>query len=315
MKAKILISILAVALVCGCVVPGLPEITPVVGAGRGLEITSFTAEPSTIFSGATVRVIMEVENQGGSTVPKEDSLVYLTGSNVDFGSSSDMVWHDGSEYDHLKDMKAADVVRGLPADTDRVMWSLESPTLPPGQTRTDTFIGRIYEEYETAAHGSIWVYTETEADAARAAGRGMNKATFTYTTGPIGLEVSVQPDPVVMYGGENSFSLYIKLTNLATGTIYKSNAVTYTEASEDITLTQDDLNLVDIDLTTTGDLTIANTEDCEGEQELIAGKSTTIVCDLDIAGNVATFKSFPVDVSVKYGYYTQATATVTVQGR
>ena len=306
-------TILAIVLVSACTIPGLewpfgnggalPGVT-----GLGLEMTSFTAEPSTVFSGSTVRLIMETENKGGTTVEDSEALIYLTGSNFDD-------WSDTSPlYDHFdKDMKAQDVVRGVPADTKRFSWSLTAPTLPSGQTRTDTFIGRIYHEYETSALGSIWVYSETEAEAARAAGRQMYSPSFTYTKGPVGVYVSVSPDPVVLYSEGDSFTINIKISNLAAGTIYSPGAVTYASGSENIALEADEINRVDVDIT--ADSELSGYTDCEGtDEELIAGRDLTLVCDLTppLPG---TFKSYSFDVKVSYGYYTERTATVTVQGR
>lgn len=312
MNPKIYASaiILATLLVSGCVIPGLewpfgPTPTPGV-TGLGLEMTSFTAEPSTAFSRSTIRVIMETENKGGTTVENSEALVYLTGSNID-------EW-DGEKYDHFgKDMKAEDVVRGIPADIKRFSWSLTAPNLTAGQTRSDIFIGRIYHEYETSARGSIWVYSETEAEAARAAGRQMYSPSFTYTKGPVGVQISVSPDPVVLYTSGDSFTVNIKISNLAAGTIYSPGSVIYTSGSEDIGLTAEQINRVDVDIT--ADSELSGYTDCEGtDQELIAGRDLTLVCDLTppIPG---TFKSYSFDVTVSYGYFTEKTASVTVQGR
>jgi len=349
MRAKILISVLAIALVSGCVIPGLPEVTPGIGAGRGLEITSFTVEPSPVFSGASVRVIMETANQGGTTVDIGEALAYLTGSNFDDWSGAAVGDCAGFTYngtsgncadqqagctdpaaeddpcegtypiegvssfkDFDKQMKAEDVVRGIPASTDRFTWSLKAPALAAGQTRSDIFIGRIYHEYETSARGSIWVYPETEAEAARAAGRQMYSSSFTYSKGPVGVQVSVSPDPVVLYEGDNSFTVYVKISNLASGTIYSPGAVIY--AANDISLTVDEINRVDVAVETSTDL--SGYADCEGiDQELIAGRDLTLVCEVKISSTPDTFKSYTFDVTVSYGYYTERTATVTVQGR
>ena len=56
---------------------------------------------------------------------------------------------------------------------------------------------------------------------------------------------------------------------------------------------------------------------CSGPQELVAGRETTLVCDVGIktGSTPETFKSYPLNVTVSYGYYTEKTASVTVQGR
>lgn len=323
MKLKILISLLAVIAVAGCTIPGIPGVTtqPIMGTGNGLEITSFTAEPDTLYSSSTVRIIMEVENKGETTVPTTSSIAYLTGSNIEFSSSpsSNMVWHDTSQYQTLKEMKSQDVVRGISGSTDRVTWTLTAPTISRGQTRVDSFIGRLYCDYKTTSQGSVWVYSESEAEAARTAGRTMEKSSFTSSKGPVGLDVSVQPDPVILYPGDTTFSINIKITNLATGTIYLPGNITYNTGTSGKALVSDALNKVKLNITMQSNKLSITTTECQGyqEQELVAGKPTTIICDFNITEDLSslTFKSYPIAVSIDYGYFTERTASVTVQGK
>lgn len=322
MKFKILISILAIVLVAGCTIPGieLPTGTSFMG-GSGLEITEFTAEPNPVYSGSRVRVTMSIQNSGGSTVNTSKGLVYLTGSNVQLGctgTSCNLYWiaNDGKDETQplTREMKPADVVKGTSADLATFTWSVTAPSVTAGQTRTDTFYGRTYCDYSTGVNGNIWVYTEGEADAAKASGRAINKASFTSTSGPVGLGVTVSPDPVILYtGGDKTFSLYIKIKNLATGTIYRYNKLNY--ASNNVTIDSADYNQVYIDLSydTTA---LKNTTSCIGDQELPANKETTLVCEFNITDpSSITLKSYPISITAKYGYYTERVATVTVQGK
>jgi len=323
MKTKILISILAIVAAAGCSIPGVPGMGPGTsfGGGQGLEITSFTAQPETLFSGSTVRVIMEIQNMGGTTVPSASSIAFLTGSNIEFAASrsTPLVWlgSNGGAYQTVKEVKAEDVVRGLSAGTDRISWTLASPLLTAGQTRTDTLIGRLYSEYQSNAFGSVWVYGETDVDAAKASGRPLEKSSFTYTKGPVGVEVTAQPDPVIIYGNEKTFSMYIKVTNLQTGTIYQTKNITYDTTTTNKNLIAEALNKVFVNITKPPDTTlnITNKPDCLGYQELVAGRPTTIVCDFNITETFTSYKSYPLSVTINYGYYTEKQATVTVQGR
>jgi len=320
---KILISLLAIVLVAGCTIPGfdLGGTTTIGTSGKGLEITTFTAEPTPVYSNARVRVTMEIENDGGTTVNKGKALSYLTGSNVGLGSGDDRYWRSSDysvdkEYKTFtRDMRAADVVKGTSADTSRFTWSLIAPVIPAGQTRTDTFYGRTYCDYTTGVNGNVWVYTEGEADAAKASGRSLNAASFTSTAGPVGLSVKVSPDPVIYYSdttdGE-TFSLYITVSNLASGTIYQTG-LDYT--STPFTITDTQYNIVTVSVDPASGLTITNSADCQGPQELPAGKSTTLVCDFTISTPPATFQSYPITITADYGYFTERFATVVVQGK
>jgi hypothetical protein len=310
MKAKILLSVLSIVLVAGCVGIELPGgVSTAVGAGNGMEITSFTAEPTSVFSDASVRVTMEIENRGGHTVPADDALIYLTGAS--FTEWTD----DGANaiYELItKEMRAEDVVRGVAASTDRWTTSLSAPELDAGQTSSYIFIGRLYSDYQTSSSGNIWVYSETEAEAARAAGRTIYTPSFTYTKGPVGLSISVSPTPVVIYDEDDTITVYIKVSNLASGTIYDPDV---SIGVGDVGLTMDDINIVNVDVQSDLSFAAGNDADsCYGEQELVAGRDLTLICEFDV-GAVETFQSFPISVDVTYGYYTERTASVTVQGR
>ncbi|MBN2203384.1 MAG: hypothetical protein JW700_04350 [Candidatus Aenigmarchaeota archaeon] len=312
MKTKLLLTVLSIVLVAGCVDLDMNSISggSVTGSGRGLEMTSFTAEPSSVFSGSSVRLMMEVENLGGTNVDAGDSVVYITGSNFDD-------WNDGSSavFESLKDMRAQDVVRGVPASTDRVTATLTAPDLEPGQTRNDVFIGRVYHDYKTSANGNIWVYSEAESEASREAGRSLDAPSFTYTKGPVGIAVSVSPTPIILYDeGENSFTAFITISNLASGTIYAPGSLNYD--SNSVQLTMDQMNRVDVDVVPDSGLNILSSEDCEGQDlELVAGRDLVLVCDIEVNDDVPTFESFSFDVTVSYGYYTEERASVTIQGR
>jgi hypothetical protein len=319
---KILISLLAIVLVAGCTIPDLSNLggTTTIGtSGKGLEITTFTAEPTPVYSNARVRITMEIENQGGTTVNRTKALSYLTGSNVNLGSGDDKYWRSSTDTEYkpfTRDMRAADVVRGTSADTARFTWSLTAPVIPAGQTRTDTFYGRTYCDYTTGVNGNVWVYTEGEADAAKTSGRAMNRASFTSTSGPVGLGVKVSPDPVIYYsdtsGGE-TFSLYITVSNLASGTIYERGK-DYSSTPFSINDTQYNQVWVSVDYDDVV-LDLLNSPDCQGKQELPAGKSTTLVCDFAISNAPTTFQSYPITIDADYGYFTERSATVTVQGK
>ena len=325
MKLKILIPILAIVFVAGCTIPGLDSLglggTTLLG-GNGLEIVTFTAEPTPIFSGSAVRITAEIENKGGTTVNNSSALVYLTGSNIDIGNTNGDYWYgketkDRQSIRHFsKEMKPENVVRGTPADIERLYWSLVAPTITPGQTRLDTFILRVYNEYSSGANGNIWVYTNAEAEATRAAGRALRTSSFTTVSGPIAVNVRLTPSAIVLYENENQFTFNIEITNTQSGTIYKSGSIPLgTNNPNDLSLDADtELNHVTVDVDTNGVLQIS---ECTSEQEIFGGRSMTLVCEVTIptSSTPATFRSYPVNVKVNYGYYTEREASVTVQGK
>ena len=320
MKAKILMLVLTTVLVAGCVgidIPGAGGLA--VGAGNGLEIISFTAEPTTVYSGRTVRVVAEVENRGGTIVPDNSAIIYLTGSNIDLADTDGTYWYgrdieDRAQIKLIPSMEPENVVRGTPADIERFDWSLTAPNLTPGQTRQDTFIVRVYNEYSSGVNGNIWVYTESEAEATKAAGRSLETSAFTPVQGPVGVSVRVNPNPVILYDGENEITFNIDITNNAQGTIYYNTGMVYSAAASLALSADDHLNRVNVIVEAPE---FGDDMDCEGVQEIFGGRSLTLVCEATInSGKIpTTFKSYLVNVIVEYGYYTQREATVTVQGK
>jgi hypothetical protein len=320
MNKTILLATIAVLLVAGCTAPTgtqwpWQQITTTAIGGAGMVISDFVADQSTIYGGSTDRIMITVKNAGGYDVTTDKSLVYLTGSAISLGGDDKIYWTSGTETSLFKHftstMKSTDIVKGTEADERTITWSLKAPNIT-AQTRADLFIGRVYYDYQTAVTGTVWVYSQSESDAARAAGRTLNKATFSSTSGPVALIAKISPDPVVLATGENSFTLTIKVSNVGSGVLYKTGGVTYTLGSENIELTTDELNRVDIGISAPG-MTLGS--GCTGEQELIGGKDLTLSCDITITTPPTTFQGFPITITADYGYFAERTASVTVQRR
>jgi hypothetical protein len=324
MKFKILISLLAIVLVAGCTIPGIPNILPgggTITGGNGLAITSFTAQPTPVYSGGTVRVTAEFQNPGGTTVNSGSSLVYLTGTDVSLGNTSGSYWYgknqssnDANEIRYFaKNMTTANVVKGTPAVTDRIVWNLVAPNITTGQTRQDTFIVRVYSGYSSGVNGNIWVYSDSEAQATKSAGRTPETSSFTSISGPVAADIKLSPDPIILYSGDTSFTFNIDITNTATGSIYTKTITYSTAAASDLSLNPDtELNWVNVAVDGGG----LGITDCTGPFQILGGKSMTLTCTASVPNpTTLTFKSFPINVNVTYGYYMQNEATVTVQGK
>ena len=321
MRIKILLALVSVVLVAGCTnvnIPGLDGLNlggTQVGTARGLEITSFTADPTTVYSGSKVRVAMNVQNLGGTTVAGNKSFVYLSGTNVDLDSGDNRYWTSDTSQCRLitTAMDPADVVRGTPADEKPFTWSITAPQLTAGQTNTYTLYGRVYTDYSTAVNGNIWAYAEGEADAVKAAGKALNSASFTTTPGPVGLGVRVSPNPVIYYDTGEKFSLHITISNNAAGTIYQSGMI-YGYCNPSINA--NNYNKVKITLDyDTSKIRLDNAGECQEIQELPSGRSTTVVCDFTLLSSPQSFESYPINIVASYGYYLERQISVTVQGK
>jgi len=318
MNKAILLAVLSTIFVAGCVqgqIPFLQTTTTVMG-GTGMVMTDFSPDETEVYGGQTDRIMMTVSNKGGYSVPDTNSLVYLTGSALDLAGNNAIYWtQSGTEYQIKKfgkEMKPYDPVRDIPADEKMITWSLVAPNLVAGQQADYLFIGRVYYDYQTRVSGNVWVYSETEADAARSAGTTMNKATWSATSGPVAINARVTQDPVILYEGEDSLTLVVKVSNVGGGVLYKNGFIDYSTGSPDaLAISSDELNRVNVALNFAGE-ELSNA--CTGDFELVGGKDLTLTCDLYIAPP-ATFKSYPIAITASYGYYTERTATVSVSGR
>lgn len=319
MNKTILLATIAVLLVAGCTQQGgnvqwpFQQITTTAVGGAGLVISDFSADPTSVYSSSNARVMMTVMDKGGAAVPESKSVVFLTGSALKLDDTTGTYWHSSTEtiYKHLGNLNPEDPVRGTPAGEKTITWSLTAPNITKGTTRSDIFIGRVYYDYQTTVTGTVWVYSQAEADAARTASRSLNKGVFSSTSGPVALSARISPDPVVLATGESSYTLTIKVSNVGGGVLYKTGSVTYT-SPENIELTTDELNKLSISINAPG---MTPSSGCSGEQELVGGKDITLSCDVTITSPPSTFQGYPITITADYGYNTERTASVTVQGR
>ena len=318
MKKEILLATLAIVFIAGCTQVQVPQIfqqtTTVVG-GTGMVITEFAPDQTEVYGGQNDRFMMTVSNKGGHSVLDSDSLVYLTGSAVDLTGDDTIYWTGATETlikKFGKEMKPYDPVRDIPADEKTISWTLQAPNISKGEQTEYLFIGRVYYDYQTKVTGNVWVYSETEADAARAANRQLQKSTWSATSGPVAINARVTQDPVILYGSENSFTLVIKVSNVGGGVLYEKGAIDYSTTNpDDLALTSDQINRVTISGNIGG---TPLPSDCTGTHELVGGKDLTLTCDVTITPP-ATFQGFPITITADYGYYTERTASVTVSGR
>lgn len=302
-KTVILSMLIAVVALSGCIGGKVQQSD---AAGYGLEITDFSSTLTEVFSGKMATIQMSVENKGEYTVNKNYGLALLI-------TSSDWNLPAGSlpAKNYTKDLKPADEATGAPAGTSLFRWSLTAPTIAKGQERTDTLIGRLYYDYQTRSSGNVWIYPEVEATAARDKGEGLEASSFTSTKGPIALDVSVVPDPVIAASSGELFSLLIDIKNTGDGFAYRTKTVT----SSDYSIDENELNKINLTITLPAGITIApGSEDCYKDAELIGGE-TSIVCDLSVTNAPSTKKIFPIKVIADYGYYTEESIGVKVVGK
>ena len=216
MNKKVLLALplVAVVMVSGCIDLFGSGDSGTSLSGLGLEIIEFSTDRADVYSESTARIFMEVENRGQSEV--SNAHLYLIGN---LGTSG-WVTADANPAPFAS-IKPADPLRDIPAEKKRTSWRLTAPTLSPGQSRSDQFTGRVYYPFQTTAQGTVWLYSETEAEAARISGEKLSSTSFTYSQAPVSIEISVAPDPPVVEAAGDTFTMYVKLRNIGGGTVFE----------------------------------------------------------------------------------------------
>ena len=322
MNSKFLLTaMLAVVLVAGCVQPGeWPWITtPTTFVGGGLVITEFYADNTEVYNNRSNEITMTVTNKGGASVPDGEAVAVLQGSALKDDFSDNLYWTNRgtttSVYQTMgKTMDPYDPIKDVPADEKTLHWYLTSPEgIDPGTIRNDVFIGRVYYDYSTTVTGNIWIYSEAESDAAKAAGKQLNQNSFSSTSGPVALYITVRPDDVVVSDEDSTFILKVKVVNTGGGAVYAPGTIDYDATTPDLSLdSETELNRIDISITAPSGW--SGLSDCQGiDIELLKGEET-LTCDVTVPVP-STFVSSQIKVEATYGYWIERTTTVTVSGR
>lgn len=292
--------VIATILISGCISQTSASVS---GEGYGLEITEFSADRSELYSGQTLHLSLKMENQGESKVYKSSSLALLiVPEDWEVVSSSGTSGNLHKKVKLAKDLDPPDETRGIPGDSGSIRWTLKAPSIT--NERTDTMYARVYYDYNTRAMGKIWIYPESERFEEN---KKLSTDTFTSTRGPIDIDISVIPDPVVAEFEGEIITLQILLTNVGNGVPYTPGKVNYDLG---YSITEDDRNNITLYYITHESIdTLENT--CPSNVQLIDG-SAVVMCDLNITGKISAKQSYPIEIRAEYGYIVEKEIEVKV---
>jgi len=312
-----ILPLVAIVAISGCVQE--QATTP---TGNGMVITDFSSSLDTVSGGnKTVTIYLEAENMGGDTITKATGC--LIGSNMgdDYQNglwqfSKDVEGRpvcQGLETDET--LRPADLANSIPGGTLKSRWYLKSPCLAETLSRTDSFTGRVFYEYDTIASTSIWVYTETELAAANQRGESIPSSLVVESTkGPVAISIdAVQP----VRAEDGTVTLKITISNVGNGVVFDKEASIGGDGTSVPSLSESDLNTFTAAFTVSGD--IAEDVDCEielTEIELRKGASVTKTCDIEIdEDKISAKNSFPITIEATYGYYIDSELSVQSSGK
>jgi len=327
MNKSILIATLAIVLIAGCIqgniqIPGITVSPTTFTGGNGLTITEFVVDNAELYANRSAKITMTVSNKGGASVAINKAVAVIQGSALknDF-LGGDLYWTKRSTTTSVfqnmgKIMNPYDPVNDKAADEKTLYWYLTSPEgISAGTTRTDTFFGKLYYDYATTVTGNVWVYSEGEAAAAKSANRNLNQNSFTSTSGPIAVIVTVKPTNVIVSSSDNTFSMQIKVSDVGGGIVYLPGQITYDAASPNLALSPDtQLSRVKVEIPTIPTGWTGLNSCISDSLELTKGVGT-LDCDVTVSVPTTGSDSSQLKILVTYGYSSQQAFSVKVSGK
>ncbi len=303
----VLFGILLVLAVSGCVGGGGGGTT---ATGGSVAITSFAADETSAEGNQKVTLTLDVKNQGDSKATSVQVQLLNLDLACDTGicPSTPTQWGlaSGQKNDIIADLKV--VAPGEEAVAKSKTWRVQAPQLPANMKQSYSATARVSYDYSTATSRQITLVTEDEYKRLKDAGQTLPIHTAVSSTGPVGIDVKVK-EPVRIEEVSETFTLVISLSNLAGGTPFVGTN------SNDATGWKN----VGLKLTLPVGLRMAETGDCANliagtTAELVKGQTYTISCEVS-ADKPTVSVDKTVLVTATYGYFTDATATISVTGK
>ncbi len=303
------LSIIAVVAISGCISGGQKTSA----AGNGIAITDFSSSASEASDcDRSVRINLDVENQGGSSVDSNNLLACLSGKNFP-GKTSEQMWAvDSSQINRVcqtlpKKLDAVDNVKSIPGGAASFKWTAFSPFVPFPLTRTDGFSGRVFYKYSSRTSATVFVISEDGLAAAKQKGTALPSAPeIEKTASPVDISIDTN-QPVIGQNGD-TFTLKVTLSNVGGGTVFDPGAVSFGSPSSSLpSISEDQLNLITITVNTS--LYAGGSSEagfCNADLrsvELRKGSTVTIPCDIRINAPISGLRSFPILLTAKYGYF------------
>lgn len=303
-----MLAILAVTvIIAGCTDTSTEDTS----STSGLEISNFTATPSSTFSGQTASILLSVTNSGGMDV--ENSAVRLYSAPIGDGSGS-WTLTSGSEEEVIGQVRAADESSNIPAQTRQVRWTLEAPEI--GSQPIDyNFQARVYYGYETQANTQIELVHEDEFLQEQSS---VSRPTTTNTDGPVQLEVSTRTPVRYFEDSQNPDSdLCVTVRNEGNGTPFHPSAMDDTEEI-DPSGERDEVRLT---VENTAGVSFTGEDGEMGEEKQVnvalTGSRGSHCFDMTLPnkGSFSIRQSVPLSITADYGYYISDSLTTEVQPR
>ncbi len=318
----LLLLVIGVVAVSGCIFGGGGGVST---GGNGVVISDFLLSASDVSDcDKSVRASLELENNGGNSIPQGDLMACINGENFP-GKTSEQMWAiDSAQTDKVcqasaKKLDAPDTVKNIPGGAASFRWTLFSPFTPFPLTRSDDFEGRVFYKYGSRTLAKVFIISESELAAVKQRREALPSAPeIDKTSSPVDISVDVS-QPIIGANGD-TFTLKVTLSNVGGGTVFDKNAITFGNRQQVPSIPEDKLNLITVDVDTPlNDGGTSEAGFCENELknvELRRGSTVTIPCDIKINSQITKLQSFPILLTASFGYFVDSNnAPVAISGK
>lgn len=275
---------------------------------EGVSIQSFTSTPAEVTEGQPVTLEAQLKNQGATQANDVVARVY----NPPFGDTK-RSWEIDSQEEHIDSLRPADPEVGQPAIMRPMTWSLDAPDLNQGESINYEFITRVLYQYDTRAN------TEVQAMSAqryREEGQPTSSPVVENSGGPIQVDATLSPQsPIVFYEGDNQDSrdvdVCVTVSNVGSGQPFLQSA--YNGDVQSYALDSENTGKVYIELDTSGN-SVSFPDEADGTISMDQ-KVKCFTMNVDRVSSNEVQTTIPLTITAEYGYYTESSTTVTVNGR
>ncbi len=306
LSAPTLVLIFLVLIISGCTTQ-VVQVTE-----KGLEIETFEADFSNVYSGEQVDFRMIIRNTGSADSP--EVFAEVLGIDQEWGPNpgvevlpnEDECRYTSSEHFSLL---APDTISGTPGASHQCTWTYIAPVLPAGQSMTYEVTGRVFYRYSSATITSVTFGSYDEIKQLQSSGQSLPAETTSSSKGPIKIEIQTQgPVRFSENEGEAEFPLYITVKNLGGGVVCNTEKPNDCSMHSDV----DYRNKIDITLSASN----IDLADCEKKAlSVFTGSYNSYSCEAtatDLKDQPLTQRT--ITASADYSYYSDKEITVIVTG-
>lgn len=275
---------------------------------EGVSVEKFDATPTDLFEGQLLTLELQLKNKGGTDAKNVVAKLY----NVPFeGSRSWSIQSPSSNQQQISfdSLRAANPETDAPATSIPRTWTIKAPDLDQGVTIPYDFQTRIYYQYETSGTTDIQVMSDQRY---RETGATRSKPTIDNSGGPVQLEVKTRT-PIVFFSGtegEQSSQVCVIVKNEGEGRPFLQNAY----KNDKYAVTDDKLDKVKLQIESSGSR--ASFESTSQTVSMVSGRGIKcFTMNVDRVSSQQIQQTIPVTFTAKYGYYNDASTSVTVNGR